>query len=334
MLARIIPGESLMEDKVRKTERLIQIWVLLADNPNGYTIKELASRFGVNIRTIYRDMLSLGTDLHVPVRDDRGRWKIEAGYRLPPIQFTLSEALNIFLAARLMLRYSNRYDVNVAATFTKLSAVLPTTLAEQVRKTMAWMQKLEKNEKHLRILSTVAEAWVSQRRLKIEYRSLPAKEAVKRIIEPYYIEPAAPGHASYVIAHCHRTGKLRTFKMERIESAELTDDSYTVPADFDANEFFGSSWGIVVEGEVKTVRLRIRDAELMRLMGESVWHPSQTLEKKKDGSMVMTLRVTDTVELYSWILGWGEYVEVLEPKELRKEVMDTAKNVVKLYEKG
>ncbi len=323
-----------MEDKVRKTERLIQIWVLLADNPNGFSIKELASRFGVNIRTVYRDMTSLGTDLHVPVRDDKGRWKIEPGYRLPPIQFTLSEALNIFLAARLMLRYSNRYDPNTDATFTKLSAVLPTTLAEQVRKTMAWMQKLEKNEKHLRILSTVAEAWVSQRRLKIEYRSLPAKAAVERIIEPYYIEPAAPGHASYVIAHCHRTGKLRTFKIERIESAELTNQSYTVPADFDANEFFGSSWGIVVEGEVQTVKLKIEDRELIRLMSETVWHPSQVLDKKNDGSMVMTLRVTDTVELYSWILGWGEYVEVLEPKELRQEIIDTAKNVVKLYEKG
>jgi len=322
-----------MEDKVPKTERLIQIWVLLVDNPNGYTIKELASRFGVNIRTVYRDMLSLGTDLHVPIRDDSGRWKIEDGYRLPPIQFTLSEALNIFLAARLMLRYSNRYDPNTDATFTKLSAVLPPTLAEQVRKTMAWMQKLEKNEKHLRVLSTVAEAWVSQKRLKIEYRSLPSKEAVKRIIEPYYIEPAAPGHASYVVAYCHRAGKLRTFKMERIESAELTSESYTISPDFDANEFFGSSWGIVVEGEVKRVRLRIRDAELMRLMGETIWHPSQVLEKQKDGSMVMMLRVTDTVELCSWILGWGEYVEVLEPKELREEIVNTARNMVKVYQK-
>ena len=323
-----------MDDKLPKTERLIQIWVLLSDNPNGCTIKELASRFGVNIRTVYRDMLSLGANLHVPVRDERGRWMIEEGYRLPPIQFTLSEALNIFLAARLMLRYSNRYDPNTDATFRKLSAVLPTTLAEQVRKTMDWMQKLEKNEKHLRILSTVAEAWVSQRRLKIKYKSLPARDAVKRVIEPYYIEPAAPGHASYVIAYCHRTRKLRTFKMERIESAELTDDSYTVPADFDANEFFRSSWGIVVEGEAKTIKLRITDRELMRLMSETVWHPSQVLEKKKDGSMIMTLTVADSVELYSWIMGWGEGVEVLEPEELRQEVIDTAKRMLKVYGKG
>jgi predicted DNA-binding transcriptional regulator YafY len=120
-----------------------------------------------------------------------------------------------------------------------------------------------------------------------------------------------------------------------MESAELTSDRYTIPPDFDANEFFGSSWGIVVDGKARTVRLRIRDTELARIMSETVWHPSQVLEKRKDGSAIMTLRVTDTVELCSWILRWGEMVEVLEPRELREEVMNTAKErMVKVYEKG
>ena len=277
-------------------------------------------------------MLSLGADLHVPIHDEKGWWKIQQGYRLPPIQFTLSEALNIFLSARLMLRYSNRYDPNAETTFTKLSAVLPAKLAEQVRKTMDWMQKLEKNERHLRILSTVAEAWVSQRRLRIAYKSLPAEKVSERIVEPYYIEPAAPGHASYVIAYCRRAREVRTFKIERIESAALTSDSYTTPSDFDANKFFGSSWGIVVEGKVKTIRLKIVDPEIMRIMEETTWHPSQVLKMQKDGSMRMILKVTDTVDFYSWIMGWGEKIEVLEPKELREYVRHTAKAMVKLYQ--
>jgi len=322
-----------MDDRLAKTERLIKIWLLLANNPAGYTIRELAGRCGVNIRTVYRDMLALGANLNVPVYNDNKRWKIDEGYILPPIQFTLSEALNIFLAARLVLRYSNRYDPNAEATFTKLSTVLPPKLAEQVHKTMDWMQGLEKKEKHLRVLSTVAEAWVSQRRVRITYKSLPADKVTKRIIEPYYIEPAAPGHASYVIAYCRRAKEVRTFKIERIGSAELTSDTYTIPPEFDANKYFGSSWGIVVEGKPKTIKLRTEDIEMMRLMEETVWHPSQVLEKQKDGSMIMTVRVTDTVELFSWIMGWGEFVEVLEPKELRKKVMETAKKMVKVYQK-
>jgi len=322
-----------MDDRLAKTERLIKIWLLVATNPAGYTINDLAEKFGVNIRTVYRDMLALGADLNVPVYNDKGRWKIDESRILPPIRFTLPEALNVFLAARLMLRYSHRYDPNADVTFTKLTSVMPPALAEQVRKTMDWMQKLPKDEKHLRILTTVAEAWVSQRRLKIAYRSLPREKAVERVIEPYYIEPAAPGHASYVVGYCHLKKSIRTFKIERIEYAELTPDSYTIPPDFDANEFFDSSWGIVVEGEVKTVRLKIIDPEIIRIMEETIWHPSQVLEKQKDGSMIMTLRVTDTVDLYSWIMGWGEKIEVLEPKELREEVMQTAKRMVKIYQK-
>ena len=323
-----------MDDRLAKTERLIKIWLLLANNPAGYTIRELAGRCGVNIRTVYRDMLALGEGLKIPIYNDNKRWKIDESRVLPPIRFTLPEALNIFLAARLVLRYSNRYDPNAEATFTKLSAVLSPTLAEQVRMTMDWMQKLEKNEKYLRILATVAEAWVSQRRLKIAYRSLPREKAVERVIEPYYIEPAAPGHASYVVGYCHLKKSIRTFKIERIKWAELTQEHYTVPADFDANEFFGSSWGIVVEGEIKTVRLKIIDPEIMRIMEETIWHPSQVLEKQKDGSMTMTLKVTDTVDLYSWIMGWGEKMEVLEPNEVREEVMKTAKKMVKVYQRS
>jgi len=322
-----------LNDRLMKTERLIRIWLLLATNPGGYAIKELADRFEVNIRTIYRDMVALGEDLKVPVYDDKKRWKIDETRILPPIRFTLPEALNIFLAARLMLSYSYRYDPNIDATFTKLSSGLPPALGEQVRKTMDWMQKLKKDEKRLRILATVAEAWVSQQRLKIAYRSLPAEKAMERVIEPYYIEPAAPGHASYVVGYCHLKDAIRTFKIERIESAELTNEPYRIPADFDANEFFGSSWGIVVEGEVKTVKLRIKDPEIMRIMEETIWHPSQVLERQKDGSMLMTLRVTDTVDLLSWILGWGEKIEVLEPPEIRETLIETIEAMSKVYGK-
>jgi predicted DNA-binding transcriptional regulator YafY len=322
-----------MDDRLAKTERLIKIWLLLSTNPPGYTIKDLAGRFGVNIRTIYRDMAALGTDLKVPVYDDKGRWKIDESHILPPIRFTLPEALNIFLAARLMLRYSHRYDPNTDATFTKMSLALPPALAQQVRKTMDWMQELPKDEKHLRVLTTVAEAWVTQRMLKIAYQSIMAEEAGERVIEPYYIEPAAPEHDTYVIGYCHLRKEIRTFKIGRIQRAELTHERYTIPPDFDANEFFSSSWRVIVGGEVKTVTLKTADPEVMRIMEETQWHPSQVLKMQKDGSIRMTLKVADTVDFYSWILGWGEKIEVLEPKEVREEVTNTVEKMMKVYQK-
>lgn len=321
-----------MERKGR-TERLLNIWLLLYQNPHfRFTAKDIGERYNVTVRTVYRDLQTLQDELEVPISEEGSKRGIEEDYFLPPIRFSLPEALNIFLSARLMLNYAHRYDPNTEATFFKLSSIVPPPLREQIQKTMDWMHKLPKNEKYLRTLAKLAEAWVSHHKVKILYRALEAEQPTERIVEPYFIEPAAAGHSSYLIGYCHRTKSQRTFKIERIEAIEATSESYVIPPAFDANTFLGSSLGIVVEGEVKTIKLKIIAPEIVRIMEETIWHPSQVLEKQSDGSVIMTLRVTYTVELYSWILGWGEKVEVLKPEELRQDIIDTAKAMLDIYE--
>jgi predicted DNA-binding transcriptional regulator YafY len=310
---------------------LLKVEHLLYQNPSGLKVEEIARLCGVNKRTTYRDLKALESELGVPIWEEGSTRGIDENYFLPPIRFSLTEALNIFLAARLMLNYAHRYDPNIASTFIKLNSIVPPPLREQIQKTMDWMQKQPRNDNYLRTLAKLAEAWVSQHKVKISYRALEAKKTTQRIIEPYFIEPAAAGHSSYLIGYCHRTKSQRTFKIERIEAIEATSEPYVIPPDFDANEFLGSSWGIVVEGEVKTIRLKVNAPEIIRIMEETIWHPSQVLEKQGDGSMIMTLRVTYTVELYSWILGWGEKVEVLEPAELREEIVKTVKAMLDFY---
>jgi predicted DNA-binding transcriptional regulator YafY len=317
-------------DRVKKADRIFRMWLLLLRSPLQFTVKELAAKYEVNIRTIYRDLATLSNDLRVPVYDDKAKWAIEEGFYLPPIRFTVSEALNVFLAARLMLSYSHRYDPNVDSAFSVLASVLPPPLQTQVHKTLNWMRALPRSESYLTNLAKLAEAWSTQHRVRITYRSLEAAKATDRLIDPYFIEPAAAGHSSYVIAHCHRTRQIRVFKIERIETMQVTDQVYTIPADFDANKFFGSAWGVVVEGEAKTVRLKF-DRVVARIIGETVWHPSQVLSKQRDGSLVITLQVMDTVELCAWVLGWGNHVEVIEPLEMREAIAATARAVLINY---
>lgn len=318
-------------DRKKKTDRMLRIWMLLLRSPYRYRTKDLAQMFEVNVRTIYRDICDLDLELGVPVMEERAKWAVHEGYFLPPISFTIPEALNIFLASRLMLSYSHRYDPSVESMFSVISAAMPLPLKEQILKTMEWMRSLPKSETYLRNLAKLAEAWTSQHRAKITYRSLEAEKATERIIEPYFIQPAAAGHSSYVIAYCQRVGEIRSFKIERIEDIQVTEEVYTIPSDFDANKYFGSAWSVVIEGDTKTIRLRFVP-ELIRIIEETVWHPSQVLEKQKDGSMVMTLQVMDTVDLFSWVLSWGDRVEVLEPEEMREEVLHSARATVEVYQ--
>ena len=123
---------------------------------------------------------------------------------------------------------------------------------------------------------------------------------------------------------------MRTFRIERIQDVEITDHSYVIPAEFDANQHFAGAWGVIIGGEEQAVRLKFRK-EISRLIEETIWHPSQKLEKQTDGSLIMNLKVYSTYELTSWIMGWGQKVEGLEPEILREEIRQTAEAMVKLY---
>jgi proteasome accessory factor B len=55
-------------------------------------------------------------------------------------------------------------------------------------------------------------------------------------------------------------------------------------------------------------------------VAEASWHPTQTVERASDGSLTWRATVSGTIEIRSWILGWGDEVEVLAPGSLREEV--------------
>jgi predicted DNA-binding transcriptional regulator YafY len=56
------------------------------------------------------------------------------------------------------------------------------------------------------------------------------------------------------------------------------------------------------------------------------------VERKRNGSVIMTLKVFDTYEFRSWILQWGEKVEVVEPEELRQAIAHTGSAIAELYQ--
>lgn len=315
-----------------RTVRLFKIEHLLYQNKNGLLVEELAHLCGVSTRTIYRDLAALESYVGLPIWGKGSRRGILKDHYLPPIRFSLPEAMRVFLAARLMLHYSNRYDPDTASTFTKLNSVLPRNLGYHVQKTLEWMQHLKADDHYQDTLHTLVEAWINQRMVKVRYQTLGEKTAKERYIDPYFIEPAATGHSSYVVGYCHLAKEIRVFKIERIKSVEITDRLCLVPPDFDANLYLSSGWGIVSGGEAEVIKLRFAP-QVAPIMEEAIYHPSQVTEKQDDGSLLMTLHVMNTYELCSWILSWGDQVEVLEPRDLRQEIIKAAKAMLKVYEK-
>lgn len=298
-------------DRLKKTDRLLKIWLLIQKNPLRYSTRELAEMFGVNVKTIYRDIDTLGLELGVPIYQEKTRWIVDPSHFLPPVRFSKPEALSIFLAARLMLNYSQKYDPNIDLTFSTLATILPSPLKEQVQNTLDWLHTLPKDEKYISLMAKLAEAWATRRCVKMVYRSYNQEEPAERIVDPYFVEPVASGHASYLLAYCHSKKEMRTFKIDRIESLQLTNETYTIPEDFDGNAYLGSAWGIIAGGPVQTYKLKFHP-DIARIIKETRWHPSQVIEEKKDGSVILTLKVAESIEFTRWVLGWGRHVEVLQ----------------------
>jgi predicted DNA-binding transcriptional regulator YafY len=147
----------------------------------------------------------------------------------------------------------------------------------------------------------------------------------------YYIEAAAWGRSNYLIAYCPDKKTICTFKTDLIiGEVSIEDITYEIPPGFDANEIFDSAWGIYVDEDLMSVKLRF-SPKVSQVVAQTAWHPSQKTELQKDGFIIMYVKIRNTVDFRGWVLGWGENVEVLEPESLRKQVIKISDLVRKIY---
>jgi predicted DNA-binding transcriptional regulator YafY len=175
----------------------------------------------------------------------------------------------------------------------------------------------------------VTDAWSRRRALRMSYRSAGKSRSKEVIIDPYFIEPSAAGFATYVIGYSHTHRHIRTFKIERIVSADMLPQAFEMPVDLSIDQLLGSAWGIIW-GEGHIVKLRFAPDVAWRVR-ESRWHPSQSLDEMDDGSCVLTITVASLMEIGRWVRSWGDRVEVLSPGALRDELRREAVALARAY---
>jgi proteasome accessory factor B len=316
---------------VSRSIRLTRIQHLLYANPGGLTSRELAKLCGVSIRTIQRDLLSLEAELKIPLAQQSDRYSILEGYILPPVSFSLFEAVAVFLASRLSLRQTDENNPHVQLALDKVAKTLPSPLAEQVKKSIGAITGKVSNPAFVHIFEQVSIAWTAQRQMRILYRSLHSDEAKEWLLEPYFVDMTGVGYSTYVIGHAARQGKegIITFKLDRMESAEVLDRNFEVPHDLDLAKLLGGSWGIFWGDEVD-IRLKF-SPNVARRVKEATWHPSQVIEDLPDGGCLFKVRVSSTLEITPWIRAWGPDVEVLEPLSLRYDFKEWARELNEIY---
>ncbi|WPL57916.1 helix-turn-helix transcriptional regulator [Qipengyuania profunda] len=113
---------------------------------------------------------------------------------------------------------------------------------------------------------------------------------------------------------------LQHFRVESISDIEVLDDTFEQDADFDLRKHAEIGFGSYVD-ERKVVDVVWRfDAEAAPRAERFMFHPTQTFEREREGSLLVRFRACGVMEMCWFLYQWGEHVEVLQPAELREMV--------------
>lgn len=330
--------EEIMTRAFAKTDRIGQVERLLLDSRIALSQAEIARRCEVHRATIGRLIQSM-VDYGIPIRyDDEGSVYIERTAYISRVYLKLHEALAVFLAGRLLARYSDKPNAHAVTALeklgTSLQGVMPALGHHITRTSAALKTPLPKStNEYQQVLEELTKAWAESKKVRIWYRPLNSQRALQHTFSPYFLEPSAIGYSTYVIGLAEPPGELRTRKLERIERVIATDEPFEIPQDFDPNALLAGAWGIWFDtnDQPVTIKLRFSTPRTIKRMEETVWHPSEQKTRDAEGRLVWTGEIDEPQEMLPWIRGWGGDCEVLEPTELREQVMGEVRRQMRMY---
>ncbi|RQO67400.1 DNA-binding transcriptional regulator [Pedobacter sp. KBW06] len=188
---------------------------------------DLAKKFQVSIRTIYRDIRAL-EEAGIPVFTEEGKgYSLVEGYRLPPVSFTESQANALITAEQLVLRNKDASFVReYSDAITKIKAILvhkTKDKADLLSKRIA-IRNNPGNDSTSNNMSTIQLALTNFNLLKIDYQAADQAERTKRTIEPFAIYSTQENWI--LIAFCRLRQEYRAFRLDRIEKLEILDEHF------------------------------------------------------------------------------------------------------------
>ena len=309
--AQYTSQETPVSRGMSKAERLLEMERLYSQR--AYTDQELAERMGVDRTTIYRSRREL--EQRIPfIEEESGRWKIDKSSYLSSIRLNLTEALVLYLAARKTSQQIPSAHIPAANALEKLAAALRQPMTDKLVKSADKVLSQRDNLKERDIFETLARGWVDQIKIRLEYRRLGGNQTVNHTVHPYLIEPSPWTDSIYLIGLSEKVDKIISFKVNRIQHANLTTLRYEIPDDFDEEQLLQHTWGIwTAEGEPSPVKLKFSPGRASQRLSESTWHPLEEKTELEDGGILWEAPIGEWKEMLPWIRGWGPDVEVIEP---------------------
>lgn len=308
-----------------RLDRLLAITILLV-NRDRVSAAELAARFEVSLRTIYRDMETIN-QAGIPIVSFQGKdggFSVMENYRIDRQVLTVKEMCSLIAALRGVCRAVADPEINGAVE--KIQSLLPSgerlstpggqTVLIDVSPWYAWRSE----EGKTRLLQKA----IDRGRL-VSFVYTNAKgESAARTVEPMTI--VLKEHTRYLYGYCRLREDYRFFRLSRLTDLELCEETFVRrPVEMDEHAWhFWESEGPSVE-----VILRLDPHARVRVLDS--FEPEQIVPDAA-GRLLVRGRFSDRDWLLGMILSFGNLVEILSPQDLRTMVMEKALAILQIYE--
>ena len=294
------------------------------------TAQEMADRFSISLRTVYRDVKSLD-ESGVPVIGEAGTgYTIMEGYRLPPVMFTQEEAGAMLLGSKLAEKFTDgSVKKHFNAALFKIKAVLRSSDKEYVDSLTDHIEILSRqspaSDGSTQYLSAWQQAIVLQKVVDLHYHSGGKEEKTKRHVEPigllYY------SSAWHLIAWCRLRKGYRDFRLSRMLSVTLKDELFDRKSHPSVQEYIRQNRGAE---ELQEVVLTF-DKKVVRYLHEQKYLNGFVSEEDL-GDYVSMKFLTSSIEYFGrWLLIYGNTVSIESPAALRTIMKELSERLLAHY---
>lgn len=324
---------------MKKLPRLLELLRML-DCGEPLNSKIYAKKYGIDVRNLYRDIDDLkaaGFDIiHVKFENGEGVYRFTSYSSLSALNLTENELTALLFGKQL----AHRLGKPIEDAFNSL---LKKVHEDACRDTRLRADRLEGQRQNLLIAidpvnnfkeiekqyQIISEAIDDKLMLEITYHGMKSQSVSQRQVAPYGLFYGAG--MWYMVGHCYREKDIRTFALDCIRGIKkLTGRHFLIPPAFDIESYLQKGWRIMRYGRPVEVKLRF-SKDVARWIKRKKWHPTQSIEEQKDGSLILKARLNGPEEIKRWSYNWAPHCEILSPPELRKEAAEEIKRLGTVY---
>lgn len=288
--------------------------------------QDLADRFQVSLRTIYRDIRTLEA-AGVPIIGEAGHgYSLVEGYRLPPVMFSREEAASFVAAETLMQKFG---DKGIGRTFETALLKIKSVLRRQEKE---WIATIESqfglfpkgelfNENIPDAMEIIMESLGTKTQVFIDYQSFHADESTRRMIEPVGL--FHEDRHWHLIAYCHLRQDYRQFRTDRIKRIQRTTKAHS-QLHQSVDHYRNKSSSI----EPTKIRL-IMKKEIVKYLRGSAKYYGFVSQKETGNQVEMTFMHCGNMDSFArWYLMVGDHVRILEPEALKVTVRELLDGII------